>query len=57
MEKRVHPNRRCHRANRASMSNAIHLDTSYENLEAFMRTAYEYGREVGEKGQEGTRAK
>lgn len=34
-----------------SMSNAIHLDTSYENLEAFMRTAYEYGLKLGQNGK------
>jgi uroporphyrinogen decarboxylase len=27
-----------------SMSNAIHTDVSYENIKAFMQTAYEYGR-------------
>jgi uroporphyrinogen decarboxylase len=27
-----------------SLSNAIHTDVSYENIKAFMQTAYEYGR-------------
>lgn len=27
-----------------SMSNAIHTDVPYENIQAFMQTAYEYGR-------------
>ena len=27
-----------------SLSNAIHTDVSYENIEAFMQTAYEYGK-------------
>ena len=29
----------------ASVSNAIHTDTSLENLRAFMQTVYQYGRE------------
>jgi len=33
-----------------SLSNAIHTDTSCENIEAFMRTAFEYGKQVGSSG-------
>ena len=29
-----------------SMSNAIHTDVSYDNIQAFMQTAYEYGRSI-----------
>lgn len=32
-----------------SLSNAIHTDVSSENIEAFMQTAYDYGREASEK--------
>jgi len=34
-----------------SLSNAIHTDVSFENIEAFMRTAYEYGKEYYKRWQ------